>query len=331
MEHLFLSDVCLDLFDAGAAGGAAAPAAAESAADAGAQAGSQAAAPGRSRRGESTGGAQRVVYGKQPAAAQAAEEAPDAGVQKEEAEEKPAAESPEQRKVRFRSLVDGEFKDLFTEETQRIIDRRFRETKTLEETLAAQKPLLEVLSERYQVPDGDPERLMRAIEQDTAYWSDAAEQAGMSVEQYQKFRRLQRENEALLRAQKEAQGRQAAQQQLAQWAQAAEQVKRVYADFELEAECKNPQFLSMLRSGVPMQHAYEVIHLDAIKGGVAQQAAQNAERAVVENIKAKGARPVENGVSSQNAITVKSDVSKLSRKDREEIARRVARGEEIVF
>ena len=320
MEHLFLSDVCLDLFDAGTAGVAAAPAAAESAADAGAQAGSQAAAPGRSRRGESTGGAQRVVYGKHPAAAQAAEEAPDAGVQKEKAEEKPAAESPEQRKVRFRSLVDGEFKDLFTEETQRIIDRRFRETKTLEEALEAQKPILEVLAERYQVPDGDPERLMRAIEQDTAYWSDAAEQAGMSVEQYQKFRRLQRENEALLRAQKEAQGRQAAQQ-----------VKRVYADFELEAECKNPQFLSMLRSGVPMQHAYEVIHLDAIKGGVAQQAAQNAERAVVENIKAKGARPVENGVSSQNAITVKSDVSKLSRKDREEIARRVARGEEIVF
>ena len=77
--------------------------------------------------------------------------------------------------------------------------------------------------------------------------------------------------------------------------------------------------------------AYEVAHLDTIKGGIAQQTAAKTERAVVENIRAKGNRPAENGVGSGSGITVKNDVSKLSRQDRQEIARRVARGENIRF
>ena len=87
----------------------------------------------------------------------------------------------------------------------------------------------------------------------------------------------------------------------------------------------------MLKAGVPVQHAYEVIHMDAIKAGVAQSAAQTAARQVTDNVRARGARPAENGVSSGSGFLVKSDVSKLTKKDRAEIARRAAHGEKIVF
>jgi len=69
--------------------------------------------------------------------------------------------------------------------------------------------------------------------------------------------------------------------------------------------------------------------MEDIKAGVAQTTAKRTEKQVVDGIRAKGARPQENGTSSQSAFTVKDDPSKWSRKDREEVIRRVARGETI--
>jgi hypothetical protein len=62
-----------------------------------------------------------------------------------------------------------------------------------------------------------------------------------------------------------------------------------------------------------------------------QFAAQQIEQKVANKIKAGGARPSENGMSSQSAAVVKSDVSQLSKEDRAEIIRRVQRGERIRF
>ena len=238
----------------------------------------------------------------------------------------------EARRKAFQDLVNSEeYKDIYTEETQRIINRRFRETQNLEQQVARNQPLIDMLMQRYKISDGDIGKLTAAIENDDAYWSEAAEEAGMSVEQYKQFQKLQRENAALMRDQQQRRSQQAAQQQLQKWYGEAEQVKGVYPSFDLNAEVKNQQFLSMLKSGVPMQHAYEVVHLDDIKAGVAKMQAKATERQVVDGIRAKGARPQENGTTSQSAFTVKDDVGKLTKAERAEIARRVARGEIIKF
>ena len=115
------------------------------------------------------------------------------------------------------------------------------------------------------------------------------------------------------------------------WMAESEPVKSVYGSFDLGKEVQNPQFLSMLKAGVPVQHAYEVVHMDEIKAGIAKMQAQATEKQVVAGIRAKGARPQENGVSSQSAFTVKDDVSKLTKKDRAEAVRRALRGEHIEF
>ena len=310
MRKFHLLDICLALFDEGAA----APGGEGGQEGDGAQAGSQA-LPGRSRRGNS-GGMAGVLYGKQ------AEGGPAAGGKDTD---------QDGRRKAFLEMVNGDYKDLYTEETQRIIDRRFRETKGLEETVEGHKPILDMLAQRYNVADGDPAKLLEALEADDAYWSEAADDAGMTVEQYKEFQRLQRESEEFHKLKQRKEHEEAAQQTYAAWMQEAETVKAVYPQFDMSTEVQNPEFMSMLRSGVPLRHAYEVAHLDTIKGGIAQQTAAKTERAVVENIRAKGNRPAENGVGSGSGITVKNDVSKLSRQDRQEIARRVARGENIMF
>ena len=334
MKHSdILLDVSLRLFDG--EGGAAAPAAGEGAAGDGNKGGSQA-SPAPTRRGKS-GGFQNVLFGKQgdePTAAgdepgPEGKAQPSAAGKGKEGDVVTTSNTLEDRRKEFQELVNGEYKDIYTEEPQRIIDRRFREARNLEERAAKQQPVIDMLMQRYKIADGDLGKLAAAVENDNAYWSEAAEEAGMSVEQYKQFQRLKRENDALLRAQRMRQSQQAAQQQLQKWYSEGEQVKAVYPDFDLGAESKNPQFISMLKAGVPVQHAYEVIHMDEIKAGVAQSTARQTEKQVVDGIRAKGNRPAENGTSSQSAFTVKDDPHKWTKQDRAEVARRVARGETI--
>lgn len=341
MKSENLLNIRLDLFDGGAAAGgdgagAAAPASQNGD---GAKGGSQA-APGSTRRGKS-GEFQNVIFGKQSAPAAAGDGGGQNGQQQSsvagsDKDKQPGvtttSDTLEARRKAFQDLVNSEeYKEIYTEETQRIINRRFRETQNLEQQVARNQPLIDMLMQRYKISDGDIGKLTAAIENDDAYWSEAAEEAGMSVEQYKQFQKLQRENAALMRDQQQRRSQQAAQQQLQKWYGEAEQVKGVYPSFDLNAEVKNRQFISMLKSGVPMQHAYEVVHLDDIKAGVAKMQAKATERQVVDGIRAKGARPQENGTTSQSAFTVKDDVGKLTKAERAEIARRVARGEIIKF
>ena len=320
--------VTLDLFDGAA--GAAASGAGEGAGS-GTQGETQQTSPAATRRG-SSGEYSNVKFGKQdqPAAAVGQQaNPPDAGEESKKQGVETTSDTLEDKRKAFRALVDGEYKDQYTEDTQRIIDRRFRETKNLETQLSQQKPILDMLMQRYKIADGDLGKLTQAIENDNAYWSQAAEEAGMSVEQYKQFQKLQRENAQLLQAQRRSQNQQAAEKQLQKWYQEAEAMKADYPGFDLGRESQDPQFLSMLRSGVPVKLAYEVMHMDEIKSTVAQTTAQQTEKQVVEGIRAKGARPAENGTSSQSGFVVKDDPAKWTKKDRAEIVRRVQRGEQI--
>ena len=329
MKFSDILHVNLCLFDGGASGAAAAGAG--EGAGSGTQGETQQTSPAATRRG-SSGEYSNVKFGKQdqPAAAGGQQaNPPDAGEESKKQGVETTSDTLEDKRKAFRALVDGEYKDQYTEDTQRIIDRRFRETKNLETQLSQQKPILDMLMQRYKIADGDLGKLTQAIENDNAYWSQAAEEAGMSVEQYKQFQKLQRENAQLLQAQRRSQSQQAAQQQLQKWYQEAEAMKADYPDFDLGRESQDPQFLSMLRSGVPVKLAYEVMHMDEIKSTVAQTTAQQTEKQVVEGIRAKGARPAENGTSSQSGFVVKDDPAKWTKKDRAEIVRRVQRGEQI--
>ena len=337
MKFKKMLTINLHLFDGGvSAGGAAGGAGAAASGDGSAQGDTKGAVPGTTRRGKS-GEYANVRFGKQPDGATAtgtvtsAQTDPHAAGGGNNQGVQNTSDTLEDRRKAFRDMVNGEFKDVYAEETQRIINRRFSDTRTLEAQVQAQQPLIDLLMQRYNIGDGNIQKLTAALENDNAYWSEAAEEAGMSVEQYKQFQKMKRDNAALLAAQRGRQQQEARQQQAQQWFQEAQAVKAKFPDFDLGAELQDPAFTAMLRAGTPVEHAYKVRHFDELMDNAMQVTTATTEKRVVGNVRARGSRPAENGTTAQSAFTIKDDVSKLSKKDRAEAARQAMRGVKIEF
>lgn len=253
------------------------------------------------------------------------------GIQEESA---PAAEVPTaapDRNADFEALIKGEYKDLYDAKVQDTIQKRLKGHKELEAKHNALQPVLDILAKKHGVDATDIEALTKAIEEDDSYFEDEALEKGMTVKQLKQFKKIEREN-AQFRAQMEQRKRQENGQKLyAAWMQQAEETKAVYPSFDLRAEMNNPRFLELLRSNIDVRTAYEVTHKDEIIAGAMQFTARAVESKLAKSVAAGGSRPSENGMRSQSAAVVKSDVSQLTKADRAEIIRRVQRGEKIRF
>ena len=332
-----LLDIDLQLFD-GAAGGAAAggATAGEGSAQGEASALPKAITGNGSSRRSKTGAYDNVVFGKQEDAPKTETATPDAGETKAEGNGNKSgvtttSDSKEAKQKAFRDLIEGEYKEQYTDEFNNYFNRRFKEVKGMENSLNAQKPIMDLLMQRYNIADGDIGKLKNALDNDNVYWEDAAEEAGMTVEQYKAVKKLEQENAELKRIRQRHLGEQQANQKLNQWYAEAEKVKEIYPTFDFKTESQDRDFLGLLKSGLNVQQAYELKHMDEIKTNAARAAAQTAGQQMVAKIQNKASRPTENGTSSQSAVIVKNDVHNLSRAERAEIARRVQRGEKIRF
>ena len=261
-----------------------------------------------------------VKYGKQ-------EEAHAANVQSEEVQ----TETTVDRNAEYKKLIRGEYKDLYDAEVNDTVRKRVKNYQETVDKYNALTPTLEMLAKKYGVDATDVNALNKAIEEDDAYYEDEALEKGISVEQLKNIRKMERENADLRRQMQEQQVRDNANKLYATWMDQSSQLKSVYPSFDLNAELQNPQFVNLLKSNVDVRTAYEVLHKDEIIPAAMQFTAKTVEQKIANNIAAGSKRPTENGMSSQSAAVVKSDVSQLSKADREEIARRVARGEKIAF
>lgn len=235
----------------------------------------------------------------------------------------------EERRKAFNDLINGEYKDIYQENFQQVFDRRFKQVKGMESDLAAHKEVTDMLMSRYGV--NDVASLKTALTEDNEYWESVAEQHGMTVEQYHAMQKLEQENKELKAIRQRQIGQQQFQQQIDSWYREADKVKELYPSFDFKTEAQNPEFLSLLRNGNSVEHAYKVLHFDELTQNAARVAAQTADAQAQARIKSKASRPSENGTSSQSAAIVRNDVTSLTRKERAEIARRVQRGEKISF
>ena len=260
-----------------------------------------------------------VKYGVQP-------EAQAAAVQDSE-----TVETPPDRTAEFDKLIKGEYKDLYDAKVQDIVQRRLKGTNETVERYNALAPTLETLAKKYGVDANDIAALNAAIEDDDSYFEEEALEKGVTVQQLKEIRKMEKENAELKRQMQEQNAQQNASKLYAAWMEQAEAARTVYPSFDLRAEMQNPRFVDLLKSNVDVRTAYEVLHKDEIIPAAMQFTAQKVEQKLANKIIANGARPTENGINSQAASQVKSDVSQLSKADRAEIARRVARGEKISF
>ena len=249
-------------------------------------------------------------------------------------EQKPV--SPAQKAADFEKLIKGDYKNEFDARTQKIIDTRFKEFKAYEsqaQTLKSLEPVIDMLASKYGVDRNDMQALTKAMEDDKSYFEDEAIKRGMTVEQYKQIRAVERENLELRRAADARQRKEQADQIISRWNEQAAECQKFYPNFSLEDEVTNPttgkRFEALLKSNVDVRTAYEVIHKDEIMTNAMSYTAQKVQQMTVNDIKARGMRPAENGGGGSAANMSKADPSKFTRADREKLARRALRGERI--
>lgn len=229
----------------------------------------------------------------------------------------------------FEDMIKGEYKAEFDARVKQILDRRFKAQDDLEKFKADSQEILDIMYAKYGVKD--LKSLQKAVQDDDSYFEEAAEAENLTVEQYKYKLKLEKENAQLKQAEQEAERVRQARNMYAQWQTQSESLKTRYPNFSLEKEAQNPQFVRLLQNGIDVKTAFETIHHDEILSGAMLQTANAVRKNVTDSIKARGLRPSENGINAQAGVIVKNDVSKLTPKDRAEIARRARMGETIKF
>lgn len=239
------------------------------------------------------------------------------------------AKTPQDKKSLFAKLVSDEYKEVFEEIMSEKLAKSKEENELLRKKLAEANEVLDLLSDRYNASDAAS--LKKAVKTDDSLFAPEASKRGMDVDSYRYMRNLEREN---ARAKAEIE-RSKLESEIAQkmkaWYAASGDISAQYPDFNLADEINNPKFVELMRSGIDMKTAYEVLHHDDIIEHIRKENAEKAKKEAAMELEARNNRPVENGLSSQSSAVFKKDVSLLTPEERAEIARRAAKGEIISF
>lgn len=318
--------VDLQLFAEGGGDGAAAaggdgavPAAAEKAASAPAQ--------GKGREAAAAEVDEMLSPAEEPGAEEDAAEG-----EKQDGAANKSGTDPEAHRKAFGELMRGEynreFGEMIVQATQKAYDSILNEQGPVGRILNA-------LGQKYGTAPGDYEALAAAVEggvvKDDAYYEDMAMKKGISVQLAKEMDALESENakhRAAEQQRAEAAKMEAIQQE---WDAAAERIRAEDPGFDIKTALADPDFAQMLKLGVKMEDAYKARYFDDIMALRTTQTAKTVEKGVEARIRQRGARPAENGTNPGGAAVLKTDVSKLTPQQCEELERRAMRGQIITF
>jgi hypothetical protein len=226
----------------------------------------------------------------------------------------------------------GKFHELYGQNVTEAIQNRFKNQQDLQGQVDQIADGLSPLFMNYGLKSGDFEGLKNAIANDEAFYQAGAERAGLDVNQYKTQLKLQADAERGRQIQEAYAEQQRQNQMFAQWESEASELQQAFPAFDLGLEIENNEpFAKLIYNGSSVRDAFISTHLDEILNGANAHATAQATQNVVDAISRRAARPAESAMHSQPAIVQKSDPSKLSNEDLDEINRRVARGETVSF
>ena len=108
-------------------------------------------------------------------------------------------------------------------------------------------------------------------------------------------------------------------------------LKREYPGFSLRREMQSPDFARLIAGGVSMRRAFETVHFSEILFGAMQRAAKESQMRALEEIRQRGMRPAENGLSPRGGTAVKKSAGEFTREERQSLIRRLERGEKVAL
>ncbi len=201
------------------------------------------------------------------------EDAYDVSEPAEDAENSEASDREE-----YERLIRTKFKELYAADTQKIINRRFKKYKALEEKVSSLEEALRQQTQTRELSDDELDASIDKYEQ--GLLERFPEYLARSAKLNETFRRLSR--------------------------------------------------LALTDKGFDIYDAYKLSHFDEILRVEREKASLEAERRVTDAFRARKMRPDENAFLPRSA-PAPFDVSRLTRSQRESMAKRAGRGEKIRF
>ena len=225
----------------------------------------------------------------------------------------------------------GRFKEQYARDVKAAVDDRFKNQADLSRQLEAMQPMLDALMKKAGAES--VEELQQMILDDDSLYEDEAEQMGMPVEAYKNYKRLQDEHDQMVAREQRAQEQYMLQQHFQNLAQQAEEMKKVYPNFDLRAEMENETFRRLVapNSGLKVSDAFYAVHHADLESGAMAYGIQRAQQQMSQTLQANRARPVEGAMKTGQPANVTIDPKNMSRPERQKLIERARRGEKIVF
>ena len=258
-------------------------------------------------------------------------------------EQSPAAENPtEEKKTEAATPARMSWEEImadpeYNKQMQSVVQSRLKNAKAAEESLAKLAPALELLARRHglDAENMDYEAIAKAISDDDSFYEDKALEMGVTLET---AKRLDQQERDTARQQRE-EARNLEQQRLHNHFMRLEQqgdaLKKVFPNFDLRTELKNPRFAAMTspNMGMSVEDAYYAVHRKEIDAARSQVIAQQTAQKISNAIQAGSRRPDENGTSGQSPSVTTFDYTKASKAQRDALKQQIraaaARGEKL--
>lgn len=110
-----------------------------------------------------------------------------------------------------------------------------------------------------------------------------------------------------------------------QWQQAIVEIRELYPEMDMAQALKAPMLKTLIKAGLDFKTAFEASNLEEIKAYIADQ----AERDILGRLRQNASRAKENGIAASKSSPFTAGGAGLSKSDREDIVKRVLKGEEI--
>jgi hypothetical protein len=217
----------------------------------------------------------------------------------------------------------------YNQKMQETMQKRLKSAKDAEEKLGKLTPAAELLARKYNLDPAniDYDALAQAISNDESFYEQKALEMGVSVETAKKMDQMERDTERQQRTLEQ----QKFQNHIASLERQAEEMKKVFPNFDLRTELQNQSFARMTSPnvGISVEDAYYAVHRNELQAAAMQVTAQKVAQKISNDIQAGSRRPNENGTSGQAPSVTTFDYRNASREQREALKKRIRSGEKI--
>ena len=263
-----------------------------------------------------------VKYGKQPVEVDKQDET-------EDTEDNTVAEA---KKTFDELLEDEDYKNEYKSRVEKAIKNRFKDEKSSQSKFDKLAPALRYLSERFNVDANDYEALAEASNRGlNELYEERAIETGTDADVLRKNSDTQYENNVLKSQIEQIKAEREQQKWMATMSPQIEEAKRVYPNFDFNAESESPVFRAIVNGGYSVKEAYEMVHNKELTPQLIKANTEDVTKKLSSAMASNKNRPSENGISSNATANIKTNPRDLTKADREEIKKRVRRGEKIIW